>query len=433
VAVICLITPGQPSTNPRLVKEADALVEAGHRVHVICAHWAEWADNTDRALLDSRTFTCTYVGGDAKRQPLAHVWTRVRHRCGRELLRCRTTPTVRNWALCRVTPDLQRAAEKVDADLYIAHNLGALPAAWNAARRRGAKLGFDAEDFHSGMRSKEAGRSVEAHVIDETERALLPQCDYVTAASPLIARSYARKYSISTPRTILNVFPLRDRPSSFRPSNEHEPLRLCWFSQTIGSGRGLEDIVRAAGMLPDQHIELHLLGHWSAGYQETLHTLASSAGFPSTRIHAHAPIGADAVISWAANYDVGIAAEHPNTTNADICLSNKLFAYLLAGNALLATATNSQKKFMEANPGASLSYRPGDASDLAAKLRVWCEDRRGLGAARRRAWDYGTARFNWDLERSTFLNVIQTVLARGTRRIASGARAPNVRVNDPAH
>ena len=26
---ICLLTPGQPSTNPRLVKEADALADAG--------------------------------------------------------------------------------------------------------------------------------------------------------------------------------------------------------------------------------------------------------------------------------------------------------------------------------------------------------------------------------------------------------------------
>jgi len=32
MSTVCLVTPGQPSTNPRLVKEADALAEAGYDV-----------------------------------------------------------------------------------------------------------------------------------------------------------------------------------------------------------------------------------------------------------------------------------------------------------------------------------------------------------------------------------------------------------------
>ena len=36
---ICLVTPGQPSTNPRLVKEADALCEAGYDVQVVACKY----------------------------------------------------------------------------------------------------------------------------------------------------------------------------------------------------------------------------------------------------------------------------------------------------------------------------------------------------------------------------------------------------------
>jgi glycosyltransferase involved in cell wall biosynthesis len=320
-----------------------------------------------------------------------------------------------------VTPELRRAAQRIDADLYIAHNLGALPAAAAAARRNNAALGFDAEDFHSGMSLKGTDRSVEDAAVEHLERELLPQCDYTTAASPLIARAYARKYSMPLPQTVLNVFPLSERPTRFRPSNPREPLRVCWFSQTVGHGRGLEDVIRAIGMLDHHHIELHLLGHWSAGYKAALDTIAVAVGLSPAMIHIHPPIRPDAVVAWAARYDVGVAAEQPNSTNADICLSNKLFAYLLAGNAVVATATSAQEEFLRSNPGSGFCYKPGDVADLAAKLRVWCVDGGSLNAARRRAWDYGTERFNWNLEKPKFLNVIHQALERPVRRIARGS------------
>jgi len=64
MAKICLLTPTQPSVNPRIVKEADALAEAGHQVHVLCGHTIAWADESDILLLQKRnwysyTMTCT--------------------------------------------------------------------------------------------------------------------------------------------------------------------------------------------------------------------------------------------------------------------------------------------------------------------------------------------------------------------------------------
>ena len=51
---VCLISPGHVAFNPRLVKEADALVDAGHDVHVICSHMVSWADEADKKLLATR-------------------------------------------------------------------------------------------------------------------------------------------------------------------------------------------------------------------------------------------------------------------------------------------------------------------------------------------------------------------------------------------
>src|SRR3712207_6937801 len=58
-------------------------------------------------------------------------------------------PWLDGWALSRVLPELERAATSTYADLYIAHNLGALLPALAGARSHGARLGFDAEDRKS--------------------------------------------------------------------------------------------------------------------------------------------------------------------------------------------------------------------------------------------------------------------------------------------
>jgi len=276
-------------------------------VEVICAHWAAWADETDRALLQSRRFTCTYVGGHPRHSPRRYAWTRLRHKFGRLLAPRMANARMKGWALCRVAPELMRAAQATRADLYIAHNLGALPAAIYAARKNHARVGFDAEDFHSGMQTDDAASAFEKNLIEEIERRDIAACDYVTAASPLIADAYEMKYGIVKPATILNVFPLAQRPPDFRVTRKDAPLTLYWFSQTIGDNRGLEDVIVALGRLNACNIELHLCGQWQAGFREKFFELAQSVGADAGRIHHHHPVNPDEMIGLSSQFDVGLA------------------------------------------------------------------------------------------------------------------------------
>ncbi|XHR93521.1 hypothetical protein ACFJIV_24875 [Mucilaginibacter sp. UC70_90] len=40
---VTFITTGQPTTNPRLVKEAETLHKLGYSVKVICCFYQQWA------------------------------------------------------------------------------------------------------------------------------------------------------------------------------------------------------------------------------------------------------------------------------------------------------------------------------------------------------------------------------------------------------
>jgi hypothetical protein len=404
------VTTGQPSTNPRAVKEADALVEAGFDVRLIGAHWATWADAADQRLLRVRPWTADVIDWQRHSAPFMFWKSRVRHRVARACMAVPgLSPMCLRFAVSRMTPELTRAATGVPADIYIAHNLGALPAAWTAAQAHGAVLGFDAEDFHSGEFAVNE-RSSHRLAVEQVEREYLPRCDYVTAASVGIAEAY-EPFCRARPTVVLNVFPLANRPSTRRPTRWKGPLTLYWFSQTIGPGRGLEDAVQAMGRAASENIELHVRGVWQDGFRHRLMRLAADCGVRGERIVSHQPGDADEMVKMAALFDVGLALEPGLTPNSAILLSNKVFTYVLAGNALILTRTPGQRRLLPSLARAAVSYESGDIDTLAAALHRWSRERFALDLARAASWECGAA-YNWDREKATFLDAVSGVLTR---------------------
>jgi glycosyltransferase involved in cell wall biosynthesis len=412
---VCLLTPGQPSNNPRLVKEANTLSNEGHIVHVICTDSGLWPSETDKDLLAQVHWSCEYVGGIARTNPTKRLWTRARRKLAQRGLRLFSKSTyLQTRALSRATPEIEAAAFNFPADMYIAHHPTVLPCAVAAAANCGGKVGYDAEDFYSGMWRTDEGVEPADQLISFVEHRWLKSCDYVTASAPRIADAYVQNFGIKRPTPVLNVFSLAERPKSFRHTDSSGILRLYWFSQCIGTNRGIEDAVRAIAILKDCQIELHLRGNWQNGYKERLTALAQSVGIAS-RLHEHPPASPDEMTRLASTYDVGLATEPSISRNNDLCLSNKIFTYILAGNALIGTRTAAQDEFLNSLGVAAGTYDSGDIETLAEHLRKLHGDRILLDAARRCAWDWGTRRYNWDVEQRTLLELIASTCSKKQR------------------
>ena len=76
---------------------------------------------------------------------------------------------------------------------------------------------------------------------------------------------------------ILNVFPLSNAPQTpafDRSCNENSTLSIYWFSQTIGPGRGLEQILKAMARMRS-HAKLSIRGSDYMGYSARLKALAA--------------------------------------------------------------------------------------------------------------------------------------------------------------
>lgn len=399
MAKICIVTPGQPSTSPRVVKEADTLSAAGHSVIVLGAFWSDWAYRCDRQLLADRPWSYVSVGGHPTREPVMYWYTRASYKTLRVIgSRLGVQDARPAWLGSRIGTLLNRHAISVSADLYIAHYAATMPATIAAARDAGAAAMYDAEDWEA-----------ESPLSLCIERRYIRSFSYVTASSPEIGALYLSEHGVR-PTTILNVFPRGSRACNL-PRTENEALSLHWFSQTVGPDRGIEDVILAMGRLRDQAIILHLRGRWAPGYRSALTRLASDCGLDAGRIVQHEPACPSDMVRLAQGHDVGLALEVPASVARSTCLTNKLFTYILAGNALVLTQTPAQAAIAQEIGPTALCYPRGDIGTLAARLRLWHDDRSALRGAQAESARHGEMRYNWDVEKEKFLSVVENALS----------------------
>jgi glycosyltransferase involved in cell wall biosynthesis len=90
--------------------------------------------------------------------------------------------------------------------------------------------------------------------------------------------------------------------------------------------------------------------------------------------------------------------EQPTVENRDLCVTNKIFTYMLAGLAVAATDTRGQREILSAVGEAGFLYTPGRPGELADGVRRWLHDPSGLARARAASRAAAQSRYNWDLE-----------------------------------
>jgi len=399
---ICLIGAMHPCHNPRLLREADSLAEAGHEVRVVSPSYSLDLAQKDQRLMAKRKWNHQKVDylPESWKGKVRSVFIRGRRRLAFNMYRKFSVRKLAEYAYTKALPEEIRLACLEQADWYIAHAQAALPVAAAAAKHWSARLGFDCEDLLS-----EAGTDP-ADIVRSIERAYLPHCNYISVPSKEIARWLEGNYCIEAPLVLYNVFPLslaNGMPApDMRPASR--TLKLHWFGQTLGPGRGIEEALEAAGLL-GPNVELHLRGNPSKGYREILEELALRH---QATLVLHDQVDHDVLIRSMQEFDVGLALERPEHRNYSLTATNKIFSYLLAGLAVAATDTPGQREVLQESPAAGFLYPGGTPSALADGLRKWLSNRSDLLKSQQAAWAAARGKYCWDIEKVKFLRVIQS-------------------------
>lgn len=347
IAILC---DGHLSMNPRVVKEADALQACGFRVTVLyqALHSARVAE--DQQILASADWQ-----GHCYLDLLSHPrrrWWKLQRAIAQRLLQIvgRVTPAVWGYGPER----LRRHLRQLNPDLAIAHREMGLWAL-HSLRDHPMVKGCDIEDWYSDDSASAHWPPVQRRAMQKLEGWALGHCRYRLTTSEAMAGELGQVYGCTPPLPVANSFALGMAPERSVWAGDR-PLRLHWFSQTIGPGRGLELIFEALRELP-LAVELHLRGDLPERYRPWLEQQTRDLQPQQLVCHPRLP-PTDLPASLQA-FDIGLALEIPDSRNKALTSSNKVFQYLEAGLPVLATDTPGQREVLERLPGCGWMVAPG--------------------------------------------------------------------------
>lgn len=403
---VCLITPGHLCNCPRLIKEAIALESAGYQVHIIATSYMPYLVEQDKILSQKHQKWNIYTRhwqkgsfyGWLKKYQTAFfwVWSRV---FNTRAIYPKLLNRNFNWQLTR--------AIDVKADLYIAHSAASIAVAALAASKNKVSFGFDAEDFHTGE-----DLSLESiKCIDEVQKKHLPNAHYISAASPLIAEAYQTYLGRKNIYTILNVFPQQKAPLETKKAS-NQPLRLFWFSQHIGKGRGLEWVFEALKGRKSGEIELHILGNLRSEEKAFFSELDKRFDLPAGMVCFHSTLPEEDLLQLSTEYDIGLSLETGIPLNRDLCLSNKLFVYLYAGLGIIATDTNAQQAFFEGQTDGTIFLPLTAPSQLKETLTWLIANPQKVMQMRQFNYDLAKKTYHWEKEQLKFISIVNQCLQK---------------------
>lgn len=392
---ILIITPKQPSGNPRMKKTADALAKAGHLVHVLYAYNAEWATQADVEILSQAKWTWERIGGHPEEAKFNYFLSRLKRKLA-EIM------GVTKHAMCRGFEDYVSRGLSWKPDIVIGHNPGALGPLVAISNKLTIPGLFDAEDYHRGEFALDSKESLRVQKLEDD---CIPQITAMTAASPLIAKTYESLYPQHEVTTINNAFAKSNQPPI--PTSVAGPLKIIWFSQVVGLDRGLEEFLRGMQLAQNVPIQLNILGLCSEIVKQSL---LESITSELQQITLHPPMAESALFKFIAEHEIGLALEVPKTKNREICRTNKLYSFALAGCHSFISKTPAQEQFLQEFPDTGQLIDLNKPDSIAESLRFAFENRDELLQNRQRAWQLGDTALNWEQESKVLVDFIERAM-----------------------
>ena len=403
---IVLLTGNHLCHNPRVIKEASTLAAAGYEVKVFGAWFDPELKSKDETLLAQSTVNFEPVI-DHTTDKTARLVGRAKSKLGR--VAHNPFRLENNWQLGPSVAVLKAFAQKSGADLFIAHSEAGMAVAADLLGD-GKSVGVDMEDWFSEDLLPEARKGRPLKLLRALEGKILSEGSYKTCTSQAMAEAMALEYGCDPPGIIYNAFYWRDRRSIdglVKDRRDRQLPSIHWYSQTLGAGRGLENLLAALPHLTHK-AEVHLRGRPAIGFADWIWEHTSENW--RNAVFIHDLVSDSELLSRVAEHDIGFAGEQKYCRSRDLTVTNKILHYLLAGVATVASDTTGQREVAQQANGAVDLYRAGDVRDLAHKLNRLLSSSSELANAKEAALVAAEKTFCWEKQEPTLLRAIDAAL-----------------------
>jgi glycosyltransferase involved in cell wall biosynthesis len=410
---ISILTGGHLCHNPRVIKEATALQDCGYDVEVLGGWYDRALKMRDQELMTKVKFRYRPLH-DLTEQASWRFWLRLCSKCA-AAVHARTGCET-HWQLGYFVSALQKAVRRSRADLFIAHleqalwvvsrvqeqtaqrgtgkpagtNLNSHLSLWNC------RLGVDMEDWFSEDLPPEARRRRPIRLLRSSEQKVLRCAVHTTCTSRAMSEALASEYGCRPPAVVYNAFPWSDRGAidgRCKDRLNRSVPSVHWYSQTLGSNRGLDDLLCALPRV-EHEAEIHLRGKPVAGFASWLDSRVPEEW--RKRIFIHELVSNDELLSRIAEHDIGFAGEQRYCRSRDLTVTNKILHYFLGGLAVIASDTAGQCEIAAQVGDAMQLYPVGDWSMLAKHLNFWLESRERLTVAKAESLRAAENTFSWE-------------------------------------
>lgn len=408
MAKILILIGGHFCTAPRPQKEAATLAAAGHTV-IIRGVWfdPELAERDRLLLVNQPNNLCWQFEPVLDFRPhhrLTRSLVRLQARLAREQFRHfhRFSPMLLGYG----AKAMLNVALQEQADLTIVHSEAGL---WVADQllQQGLKVGVDFEDWFSEDLMPQARLYRPVTHLKRLEARLAQNCTYCLTTSDALANRLAQVYQAPKPTVIYNVFPKSPLPAPHRAKSITQFPTIHWFSQTIGPGRGLETLFQSLPYI-ELPVEIHLRGYCSAQNQMWM-----NAQIPENwrdRVLIHPTVANAELPARIAEHDIGLALELPELPSRNLTITNKIFQYLQAGLAVVATDTAGQGEVFSYDSNIGHLIPPYNPIALADALNDLVQHPEKLQSAQQIAQRVSQECFCWEKHSDRLLEAVDRSL-----------------------
>lgn len=298
---ICVIVVNSVWFDPRVRKQIDEYIRAGHEVCVV-GHKCARYDEERIAQIPAPTKIVTVEKYQGKqRSPIKKLH--------REYLRNRA---------------LTQAIMETRPQVIHANDYDGLVPAYAAAKKLGCVLIYDSHEICVENNFNHRLPKLFIKYMGIREKRMCHRLDQMVCVSHAAADYFAEKYGIPQPMVVTNCVPRREMSTEGEKHQGFEVLNHGQFYE----GRGYDLMIEAAPLLKDlKDVRMALRGF--GRMEEQLHHRAEALG--ADNVIFYPKVLVQELVREASRSHVGVAVTEPICLNFKLSVSNKLFEYAAAG------------------------------------------------------------------------------------------------------
>lgn len=389
---ICMILIGRLKYDTRVLREISTLVEAGHELSIISWDNLEKDEEFDKSAdYDIIKFNVTLPGfifkiPDIFSLPLLCVIYLL-------FLAYVTNFTLRNRF-----------------DIYHCHDMSTLPAGYIASIFSKAKLVYDSHELYTEQYFSGTLRFVRRFLWGTLERTLIHKCEKVITVNEIIGELLVKKYGLEEVTILRNVSKLAN--------SEEEPAEVMDLSEKIEDkivflhmggltpNRGLEQFIEALGLSKHKDRVIFLL-IGEGPLRKKVDSIIKEKGLEKN-VLIHDYVEPDELTSYTKKIDVGLVLTQNICPNHYYSSPNKLFQYMVSGNAILGSDFPYIGKIIREEK-IGLSVDPSNPKRIAEKIDYFVEHPQELEEMKKRSRKVAVERYNWGIEEKKLIELYDSL------------------------